>query len=80
MPLLHLDTDTKLVQYIKLAQSECGFGSEITRAPRLALIGEERENVLNIIRQGIENRPNIEKYISKIRDYDETIKSVRKSE
>ncbi|MBR53920.1 dihydrodipicolinate synthase family protein [Candidatus Poribacteria bacterium] len=80
MPLLHLDTDTKLVQYIKLAQSECGFGSEITRAPRLALVGEERERVLNTIRQGIANRPNIEKYISKIRDYDEKIKGVRKSE
>ena len=31
-PLLHLDTHVKLVQYIKLAQQECGFGSEVVRA------------------------------------------------
>ena len=35
-PLLHLDTHVKLVQYIKLAQQECGLGSEMVRAPRLA--------------------------------------------
>ena len=70
MPLLHLDTDIKLVQYIKLAQSECGFGSELTRAPRLSLVGEERERILNIIRQGIANRPNLDAYIDKIRHHD----------
>ncbi len=32
-PLLHLDTHLKLVQYIKLAQQECGLGSEMVRAP-----------------------------------------------
>ena len=36
-PLLHLDTHVKLVQYIKLAQQECGFGSEVVRAPRMPL-------------------------------------------
>jgi 1-pyrroline-4-hydroxy-2-carboxylate deaminase len=56
-PLLHLDTHVKLVQYIKLAQQECGLGSEFVRAPRLPLIGEERERVLAIIRQGIATRP-----------------------
>jgi dihydrodipicolinate synthase/N-acetylneuraminate lyase len=56
-PLLHLDTHVKLVQYIKLAQQECGLGSELVRAPRLPLVGEERERVLAIIRQGIETRP-----------------------
>lgn len=30
-PLLHLDTHVKLVQYIKLAVAECGYGSELTR-------------------------------------------------
>jgi len=35
MPLLHLDTHPKLVQYIKLAMAECGLGSETTRAPPL---------------------------------------------
>ena len=38
-PVLHLDTHVKLVQYIKLAQQECGLGSETVRAPRLPLIG-----------------------------------------
>ena len=57
-PLLQLDTHPKLVQYIKLAVAECGYGSELTRAPRLPLEGEEREQVLAIIRQGIETRPN----------------------
>jgi 4-hydroxy-tetrahydrodipicolinate synthase len=59
MPLLHLDTHVKLVQYIKLAAQECGFGSELTRAPRLPLVGEERERVLRIIREGIKNRPRL---------------------
>jgi hypothetical protein len=45
------------VQYIKLAVSECGLGSEVVRAPRLVLVGEERERVMEIIRQGIAKRP-----------------------
>jgi 4-hydroxy-tetrahydrodipicolinate synthase len=57
MPLLHLDTHVKLVQYIKLAQAECGLGSEMVRAPRLPLQGPERETVLAIIRRGIATRP-----------------------
>lgn len=56
-PLLHLDTHVKLVQYIKLAVQECGYGNELTRAPRLPLVGEERERVLQIIRDGIRTRP-----------------------
>jgi 4-hydroxy-tetrahydrodipicolinate synthase len=56
-PLLHLDTKPKLVQYIKLAAAECGYGTEMTRAPRLPLVGEEREQVLAIIREGIARRP-----------------------
>lgn len=56
-PLLHLDTHPKLVQYIKLAAAECGFGTELTRAPRLPLVGEERERVLKIIRKSIASRP-----------------------
>ncbi len=59
MPLLHLDTHVKLVQYIKLAQQECGLGSELVRAPRLPLVGEERERVLAVIRRGIASRPKI---------------------
>lgn len=58
-PLLHLDTHVKLVQYIKLAVAECGFGSEMVRAPRLPLVGQEREEILGIIRQAIATRPQL---------------------
>jgi 1-pyrroline-4-hydroxy-2-carboxylate deaminase len=56
-PLLHLDTHVKLVQYIKLAAAECGYGTEVTRAPRLPLTGREREEILAIIRKAIATRP-----------------------
>jgi 4-hydroxy-tetrahydrodipicolinate synthase len=56
-PLLHLDTDVKLVQYIKLAVAECGLGSEMVRAPRLRLEGSERERIQQIIQEGIRTRP-----------------------
>jgi 4-hydroxy-tetrahydrodipicolinate synthase len=56
-PLLHLDTHPKLVQYIKLATAETGLGSEVTRAPRLPLVGREREEVLGVIRKAIATRP-----------------------
>ncbi len=57
MPLLHLDTHPKLVQYIKLAVAEVGLGSEAVRPPRLPLIEAERSRILSIIRQAIANRP-----------------------
>jgi dihydrodipicolinate synthase/N-acetylneuraminate lyase len=56
-PLLHLDTHLKLVQYIKLAMVETGMGSEMVRAPRLPLVGDERERILAIIRAAIKTRP-----------------------
>lgn len=59
LPMLELDIRPKLVQYIKLAEQEVGLGSEIVRAPRLTLVGEEREQVLKIIRDGIKNRPKL---------------------
>lgn len=59
MPLLHLDTHVKFVQYIKLCIQECGLGTEWVRAPRLPLVGAEREAVLEVIRQGIATRPEI---------------------
>jgi 1-pyrroline-4-hydroxy-2-carboxylate deaminase len=59
LPLLELDIHPKLVQYIKLAEQEVGLGSETVRAPRLALVGQERELILKIIRDGIKNRPKI---------------------
>jgi len=59
MPLLELDIHPKLVQYIKLAAVETGIGTEHVRAPRLTLIGEERERVLKVIRDGIATRPKL---------------------
>jgi 1-pyrroline-4-hydroxy-2-carboxylate deaminase len=56
-PLLHLDTSTKFVQYIKLAVQECGLGQEWVRPPRLPLVGAERERILKIIHHGIATRP-----------------------
>jgi 4-hydroxy-tetrahydrodipicolinate synthase len=56
-PLLHLDTHPKLVQYIKLAMAETGMGSEVVRAPRLPIVGKEREEILAVIRRAIETRP-----------------------
>lgn len=66
MPLLHLDTHVKLVQYIKLAQQECGLGSERVRAPRLVLEGNERASVLAIIRAGIAARPSRDSYYTAV--------------
>lgn len=64
LPLLELDIHPKLVQYIKLAESEAGLGTEYVRAPRLTLVGEERERVLGIIRKGLATRPVLPEYLS----------------
>ncbi|MBO9564717.1 MAG: dihydrodipicolinate synthase family protein [Niastella sp.] len=64
MPLLDLDIHPKLVQYIKLAATQAGIGSEYVRAPRLRLIGEERERVLEIINEGIRTRPTLPDYMN----------------
>lgn len=57
MPLMHLDTQVKFVQYIKLAVQEAGYGSEWVRPPRLPLTGRERRDILKIIRTGRATRP-----------------------
>ena len=59
MPLLELDIHPKLVQYIKLAETVVGIGSEYVRAPRLILEGEERERILNVIVEGVKTRPQL---------------------
>lgn len=59
MPVLHLDTHVKLVQYIKLANQMTGYGLEHVRAPRLPLIGAERAEVEVIVRRAIETRPQV---------------------
>ncbi len=57
LPLLELDIHPKLVQYIKLAQSVTGLGTEVVRPPRLTLVGVERQQVLDIINESIISRP-----------------------
>jgi 4-hydroxy-tetrahydrodipicolinate synthase len=52
-PSLHLDTHVKLVQYIKLAENLVYGAPEYTRAPRLPLVGEEREFVVTTIKAAI---------------------------
>lgn len=64
IPVLELDVHPKLVQYIKLAESMTGLGTEHVRAPRLTLEGEERERVTNIIAAAIESRPSLPDYLS----------------
>lgn len=59
MPLLHLDTHPKLVQYIKLALQETGLGHEWVRPPRLPIVGGERTRTLRVIRDGIATRPKL---------------------
>ncbi|MFM7221824.1 MAG: dihydrodipicolinate synthase family protein [Bacteroidota bacterium] len=59
MPLLELDIHPKLVQYIKLAATQTGIGSEYVRAPRLPLVGDERQRILGIIQTALSNRPQI---------------------
>lgn len=59
MPVLHLDTHVKFVQYIKLAESLCGTGTEWVRPPRLTLEGREREEIAGIIGAAIASRPDI---------------------
>lgn len=52
-PAFHLDTDVKLVQYIKLAEHLVYGAPEWVRAPRLPLEGEERAKVERIVRKTI---------------------------
>ncbi len=64
LPLLELDVSSKLVQNIKLAEVATGIGTEIVRAPRLTLAGEERSQVLDIIETGLKTRPVLPDYKS----------------
>jgi len=62
LPLLELDINPQLVQNIKLAEVATGIGTENVRAPRLPLIGSERERVLKIIDEGMANKPKLPDY------------------
>lgn len=64
LPLLELDINSKLVQNIKLAEVATGIGTENVRAPRLPLHGEERKKVLQIIDEGLKNRPVLPDYLN----------------
>ncbi|MEC7754384.1 dihydrodipicolinate synthase family protein [Roseivirga sp. UBA1976] len=64
LPLLELDINSKLVQNIKLAEVAIGIGTENVRAPRLPLHGEERKKVLQIIDEGLKNRPVLPDYLN----------------
>jgi 1-pyrroline-4-hydroxy-2-carboxylate deaminase len=57
LPLLRMDTVVKFVQLIKLVQQAINIGSERVRPPRLILVGREREEALNVIRQALQTRP-----------------------
>lgn len=57
-PSFHLDTHVKLVQYIKLAENLVYGAPEWTRAPRLPLVGEEREFVVSTISKAIDALAN----------------------
>jgi len=59
LPLLRMDTVPKFVQLIKLVQAEVGRGSETVRAPRLALVGAERDEALALIRERLACRPEL---------------------
>jgi 4-hydroxy-tetrahydrodipicolinate synthase len=65
LPLLELDIHPKLVQYIKLAESRAGIGSETVRAPRLALAGRERERIIKVIDDALAKRPVLSKFSTK---------------
>ena len=58
-PLMKLDTHVHFVQYIKLCLQETGLGTEWVRAPRLPLAGDERKQVLKIIRDALAKRPTL---------------------
>ena len=59
MPTLRLDTSPKLVQMIKLGQKIVGNGSAVTRAPRLALEGEELKRVTRLYEEAVASRPTL---------------------
>ena len=64
LPVLELDVHPKLVQYIKLAASITGIGTENVRAPRLSLEGRERELVSNVVNDALKNRPELPDYLN----------------
>lgn len=59
MPLLHLDARPDLVQCIKLSEHLVGRGTWRTRPPRLALQGEDKAHVEQVMAEALANRPKL---------------------
>jgi 4-hydroxy-tetrahydrodipicolinate synthase len=64
LPILELDINPQLVQNIKLAEVMTGLGTEHVRRPRQVLQGTERARVINILEEGLANRPTLPDYLS----------------
>jgi dihydrodipicolinate synthase/N-acetylneuraminate lyase len=62
LPVLELDIHPKLVQYIKLAATLTGIGSEWVRAPRLVPEEAEKQRILAIIKEALATRPVLPEY------------------
>jgi 4-hydroxy-tetrahydrodipicolinate synthase len=59
LPLLRLDTVPTFVQLIKLVQAQLDTGSEQVRAPRLPVVGAEREEAMRVIQHALAHRPEL---------------------
>jgi dihydrodipicolinate synthase/N-acetylneuraminate lyase len=57
LPLLRMDTVPKFVQLIKLVQEEVGMGSARVRAPRMQVVGAERDQVRRVVAEALAVRP-----------------------
>jgi 1-pyrroline-4-hydroxy-2-carboxylate deaminase len=62
MPLLHLDVSHRFVQNIKVVEEMVRGTSPVVRAPRLALDGEDLEQVRQIVAAALETQPDLARY------------------
>ena len=60
-PQIHPAFD--LTDAIRAAESLTGLGSEYVRPPRKPLVGAERARVLEILKEGLANRPELPDYL-----------------
>ena len=58
-PLLDVDVSTKLVQNIKLVEALAINSNDRCRAPRLPLVGAERDRIVKIVEKALANRPEL---------------------
>lgn len=58
-PLLDVDVSTKLVQNIKLVEALVINSNDRCRAPRLSLVGTERERIVKIVENALASRPKL---------------------